>query len=85
MKEIKLTCLNIDCPERKGGECTAGKKIDEWFESYDWRKELTKLMKTYRDDEDIYFPEDLWSLQDSIEKHIELILIKILANGKRAR
>lgn len=55
--KAEVHCLNINCPERKGGKCTAEAKVKDWWEDYDWRKELDEKFvlsqMCWEDDEDI--------------------------------
>lgn len=69
---VRTTCLNIECPERKGGECTAEEKVKDWFEEYDWRKEFdVKFSGCFNFVAEEHFPD--------IKQFIETLLIKILA------
>lgn len=52
------------------GEKEFGKKE----EPEEWEKKLSKLLSEYKDNEDIYFPEDLWSLEGDIKQFIRQLL-----------
>ena len=83
-QETKITCLNINCPERKGGKCTAEKKVNDWFNDCDWRKEFEKEFNEK-------FGFGLWNgnySSDVLEysrKFTETLLIKILAKCETAK
>lgn len=106
----KVSCLSIDCPERKsvccgvksqnnpipkskilficgkcgngfeGGKCTAEKKVKDWWENRDWRKDFDNKYYSGRLD-DLKIPkyEINIALLEDMKMFTETLLIKILA------